>query len=75
MRARMCACACMRLRVGTGAQKKNLGCPREGNEGMKSHRFSGNLIKPSGDEDKTIQSTPVRLQEVRAEARSFDSLR
>lgn len=70
MRARRCACACMRLRVGTGARKKKKRekrkkekSPRGGSEGMKSHRFSGNLIKPRGDEGgKTIQCDAPRAR-------------
>lgn len=37
-----------------------------------SHRFSENLIKPSGDEGKAIQDV-ARLQEAPIEARSFNS--
>jgi len=71
MRACVRACVHMRACVFTSARACKKGCPRGDNEGMKSHRFSGNLIKPSGDEDKTIQYV-ARLQEVRVKARSFD---
>lgn len=59
MRACMCVHASSRRH---GCAKKRVPAGR-GNEGMKSHRFSGNLIKPSGDEDKAIQYVAAFVQE------------
>lgn len=47
-------CVWVPLRVGTDAQKKGVR-GEEVKKEVRSHRFSGNLIKPSGDEGKAIQ--------------------